>query len=105
VFGLGIKASSTMEKRYGHDPSEVTIDEVAGMWITLMFLPKAILLAFAAFFVFRFFDIIKPFPARKFDTMHGGFGIMMDDVVAGIYAHVTVRLLLLIPFIKEFLLR
>jgi len=105
IFLLGIKASSVMEKRYGHDPSEVTIDEVVGMWITLFLLPKTILIAFAAFFIFRFFDIIKPFPARKFDTMHGGIGIMMDDVISGIYANITMQIILLIPFIKEFLLR
>ncbi|MGA3286453.1 MAG: phosphatidylglycerophosphatase A [Bacteroidota bacterium] len=105
VFGLGIKASSIMEKRYGHDPAEVTIDEVVGMWITLFLLPKTILVVLAAFFVFRFFDIIKPFPARKFDTMHGGFGIMMDDVVSGIYANITMQIVLVIPFIKELLLR
>jgi phosphatidylglycerophosphatase A len=105
VFGLGIKASSIMEKRYGHDPAEVTIDEVVGMWITLFLLPKTILVVLAAFFVFRFFDIIKPFPAHKFDTMHGGFGIMMDDVVSGIYANITMQIVLLIPFIKELLLR
>jgi phosphatidylglycerophosphatase A len=102
VFGLGIITSSNMEKRYGHDPAEVTIDEVVGMWITLIFLPKKIFVVLAAFLVFRFFDIIKPFPARKFDTMHGGFGIMMDDVVSGIYANITMQFLLLIPFIKEF---
>ena len=105
VFGLGIKASSIMEKRYGHDPAEVTIDEVVGMWITLFFLPKTILVVLIAFIVFRFFDITKPFPARTFDTMHGGFGIMMDDVVAGIYANITMQIVLLIPSIKEFLLR
>ena len=105
VFGLGIKASSIMEKRYGHDPAEVTIDEIVGMWITLFLLPKTILVVLAAFFVFRFCDIIKPFPARKFDTMHGGFGIMMDDVVSGIYANITMQIILLIPFIKELLLR
>jgi phosphatidylglycerophosphatase A len=105
VFGLGIKASSIMEKRYGHDPAEVTIDEVAGMWITLFLLPKTILVVLIAFIVFRFFDIIKPFPARIFDTMHGGIGIMMDDVVAGIYANITIQIFLLIPFFKELLLR
>jgi phosphatidylglycerophosphatase A len=105
VFGLGIKASSIMEKRYGHDPAEVTIDEVVGMWITLFFLPKTILVALAAFYVFRFFDIIKPFPARKFDTMHGGFGIMMDDVVSGIYANITMQIVLLIPFFNGLLSR
>jgi phosphatidylglycerophosphatase A len=105
VFGLGVKASSIMEKRYGHDPAEVTIDEVVGMWITLFLLPKTLLVVLAAFFVFRFFDIVKPFPARTFDTMHGGFGIMMDDVVSGIYANITMQIVLLIPSIKEFLLR
>jgi phosphatidylglycerophosphatase A len=105
VFGLGVKASSIMEKRYGHDPAEVTIDEVVGMWITLFFLPKTLLVVLTAFFVFRFFDIVKPFPARTFDTMHGGFGIMMDDVVSGIYANITMQIVLLIPSIKEFLLR
>ena len=105
VFGLGIKASSIMEKRYGHDPAEVTIDEVVGMWITLFFLPKSILVVLAAFFVFRFFDIIKPFPARAFDAMHGGFGIMMDDVVSGIYANITMQIVLLIPFFNGLLSR
>jgi phosphatidylglycerophosphatase A len=105
VFGAGMKTSSIMEKHYGHDPFEVTIDEVVGMWITFFYLPKTLWIALAAFFVFRFFDIVKPFPAHKFDSMHGGLGIMMDDVVAGIYANVTVQILLLIPFIKELLLR
>jgi phosphatidylglycerophosphatase A len=105
VFVLGIKTANTMEQRYGHDPAEVTIDEVVGMWISLFLLPKKIFVVIAAFFVFRFFDIIKPFPARKFDNMRGGFGIMMDDVIAGIYANIILRLVLLIPVIKELLLR
>jgi phosphatidylglycerophosphatase A len=105
VFILGIKAANTMEQRYGHDPAEVTIDEVVGMWISLFLLPKKIFVVIAAFFVFRFFDIVKPFPALKFDTMHGGFGIMMDDVIAGIYANILLQLTLLIPVIKELLLK
>jgi phosphatidylglycerophosphatase A len=105
VFMFGIKAANTMEQRYGHDPAEVTIDEVVGMWISLFLLPKKIFVIIAVFFVFRFFDIIKPFPARKFDSMHGGFGIMMDDVIAGIYANIFLRLALLMPVIKELLLR
>jgi phosphatidylglycerophosphatase A len=104
VFVLGIKAANRMEQRYGHDPAEVTIDEVVGMWISLVLLPKKILIVITAFFAFRFFDIIKPFPARKFDNMNGGFGIMMDDVIAGIYANIILRLALLIPVIKELLL-
>jgi phosphatidylglycerophosphatase A len=105
VFLGGIKAGAAMEKRYGHDPAEVTIDEVLGMWISLLLLPKIIFIVIAAFFIFRFFDIIKPFPARKFDAMHGGLGIMMDDVIAGIYTNIVLQIALLIPALKELLLR
>lgn len=102
---LGFKTASIMEKRYGHDPAEVTIDEVVGMWISLFLLPKSFLVAISAFFIFRFFDIVKPYPARKFDNMHGGFGIMMDDVIAGVYSNILLQLALLIPFVKDLLLR
>lgn len=105
VFVFGIKASSIMEKYYGHDPAEVTIDEMMGMWIALFLLPKTTSIVLAAFLIFRFFDIIKLFPANKFDSKSGGFCIMMDDVVSGIYANITVHLLLLIPFISDYLLR
>jgi len=104
VFLGGIKAGAVMEKRYGHDPAEVTIDEVLGMWISLLLLPKKIIIISAAFFIFRFFDIIKPFPARRFDAMHGGLGIMMDDVVAGIYANIILQIALVMPLLKEYLL-
>jgi phosphatidylglycerophosphatase A len=102
---LGIKTSTIMEQRYGHDPAEVTIDEVVGMWLSLMFLPKKLFVVLAAFFLFRFFDIIKPFPARKFDSMHGGVGIMMDDVIAGIYANIVLQVVLMIPLLKSFFLQ
>lgn len=102
---IGIKTAGVMEQHYGHDPAEVTIDEIVGMWISLFLLPKNILLTLAAFFLFRFFDIIKPFPAREFDNMHGGFGIMMDDVIAGMYANIILQLVVLIPIIKVILVR
>jgi len=94
VFILGIKAADLMEKRYGHDPSEVTIDEVLGMWLSLIFLPKSIAIAGAAFFLFRIMDIVKPWPARKFDTLSGGFGIMMDDAIAAFYTNIALHILL-----------
>jgi phosphatidylglycerophosphatase A len=94
-----------MEHFYGHDPAVVTIDEVVGMWISLFLLPKKIGAVLAAFFIFRFLDIIKPYPAQKFDAMHGGFGIMMDDVVAGLYTNLILQGVFLIPTLKEFLLR
>ncbi len=105
VFLLGIKTAGEMEKSYGHDPAEVTIDEIVGMWVSLFFLPKSILIGLFAFFLFRFFDIVKPYPARIFDNMRGGFGIMMDDVVAGIYTNIIIQIALFIPYIKTFLLK
>jgi len=94
VFILGVKAAELMEKRYGHDPAEVTIDEVLGMWVSLLFLPKSIVVAGIAFFIFRIMDIVKPWPARKFDTLTGGFGIMMDDAIAGFYTNIALHILL-----------
>ncbi len=92
VLVLGIKASNVMEKVYGEDPSEVTIDEVLGMWISLAFLPKKILVAALAFLLFRIFDIVKPYPARRFDNLHGGAGVMLDDVVSAIYANLLLQI-------------
>jgi phosphatidylglycerophosphatase A len=91
---IGTRVSAEMERVLGHDPPPVTIDEIVGMWISLLALPKTLPLATAAFFVFRFFDIVKPYPARNLDRMHGGLGIMLDDVVAGVYTNVVLQLAL-----------
>lgn len=103
VFLLGVRASDLMEVFYGHDPAEVTIDEVLGMWLSLFLLPKSLLVAATAFLVFRVMDIVKPFPAKHFDRSSGGFGIMMDDVVAGFYANIVVHLLVALPFFKQYI--
>jgi phosphatidylglycerophosphatase A len=65
------------------------IDEVAGQWITLAVCPVEIRHALLAFALFRLFDIVKPWPARQLERLHGGLGIMMDDVAAGMYALVA----------------
>jgi phosphatidylglycerophosphatase A len=88
---LGAKAADRMEAYYGPDPAEVTVDEVVGQWITFLFLPISTPLLIAGFFLFRIFDIIKPYPARRFDRHRGGWPIMLDDVVAGIYANLVLR--------------
>lgn len=92
----GIKLGSKFEEVYGKDPAECTIDEVVGMWITLLFVPKNIWNALIAFVVWRSMDIIKPFPARKSESLPGGLGIMMDDIISGIYALIIVHLILVI---------
>ena len=94
VFVFGSLAAGKMEQYYGHDPSAVTIDEVLGMWVSLLFLPKTLLVMIAAFVLFRAFDVFKPWPARVFDKMRGGWNIMLDDVVAGLYANLVIQLVI-----------
>ena len=77
------------------DSSHIVIDEITGMLITFISLPKSVSFLLAGFIFFRIFDILKPFPARLAERrLSGGWGIMMDDVVAGVYANLLVRLLM-----------
>jgi phosphatidylglycerophosphatase A len=101
-FIIGVYTSKVMIKKFGDDPSVVVIDEAVGMWLTVLiymiFSNSKINLFYIAvsFFTFRFFDITKIQPAKYFDRLNSGFGIMMDDVIAGIYAGVFVCLIFLI---------
>ncbi len=92
----GIRLGTKFESLYGKDPAECTVDEVVGMWITLLFLPKDFFVALTAFVVWRTLDIIKPFPARKSESLQGGLGIMMDDIISAIYSLAIVHLILVI---------
>jgi phosphatidylglycerophosphatase A len=76
------------------DPSIVVIDEVVGMWITLFLIPRTIPAYFLGFLLFRALDIVKPQPARAVEQIPNGWGIMLDDMVAGLYANVALRILL-----------
>lgn len=84
-------ADVTARSMAAEDPSLVVIDEVSGMWISIIGVtsPAAFVLAF---FVFRILDIVKPFPARRMEDLPGGVGIMADDVVAGLYTLLVVWL-------------
>lgn len=103
VFLAGIKTSDIMELRYGHDPAEVTIDEVLGMWFSLFLLPKSVIIAATGFLIFRILDILKPFPAKKFDEAKGGFGIMMDDIIVAFYTNLILQIVFSIPVFKQFI--
>jgi phosphatidylglycerophosphatase A len=83
---LGISIGNKFETLYGKDPKQCTIDEMVGMWITLLFIPKKIWFIIVAFIIWRFLDIVKPFPANIAEKLNGGLGIMLDDIIAGIYA-------------------
>ncbi len=86
VYAIGIPAAGICEKHYQkHDPRQCVIDEVAGQLVSLWLLPRQAGFYIAAFFLFRIFDIAKPFPINKSEALPRGIGIMTDDVLAGFY--------------------
>jgi phosphatidylglycerophosphatase A len=92
VFAFGVWAAHGTESAMGRkDPGVVVIDEVLGMLITLALLPLSLLGIALGFLLFRVLDVIKPYPAAQVEHLHGGLGIMADDAVAGLYAHLALR--------------
>jgi len=86
LYALGRAVAPWAEAREGKDPGWFVVDEVIGYLVTLAWLGGPTPLAlFVAFVVFRFFDIVKPWPVKRFERLPGGDGILMDDVVAGLY--------------------
>jgi phosphatidylglycerophosphatase A len=95
IFFLGVWTATHAEKFFGRtDPGEVVIDEVVGQMVTFLARPDAPWKwLVAGFLLFRVFDIIKPFPARRAEKAPGGWGIMLDDVLAGAYSLAAIWLL------------
>jgi phosphatidylglycerophosphatase A len=94
VFAAGTWAAGEAERHFQlTDPGPVVIDEVLGQLVTLAFIPVNATGALAGFVLFRAFDIVKPFPARNLERLHGGLGIMADDFAAGVWGQVIMRLL------------
>ncbi len=97
LFFIGVRLSSIVENGSGQvDPGYIVLDEVLGMWISVFTLPKHFLLFFAAFVSFRILDIAKPIPVSHLQKLPGGWGVMLDDVMAGIYSASVIHLVLLI---------
>lgn len=95
VFAAGTWAATRAERFFGGiDPGPVVIDEVLGMLVTLAFIPAGWSAVLAGFLLFRVFDVIKPYPADRLEKCHGGFGIMADDAMAGVYANLSLRVLM-----------
>ena len=92
LFFVGVFICFILEKKWGKDSSRIVVDEVVGMSFSLIFLPKTYLIWGTAFLIFRFFDIVKPYPLKKFEKFKGGWGIMMDDIGAGIYTSIFVNI-------------
>ncbi len=90
---LGVYVGNKVEPYWGKDSYRVVIDEVAGMWIAVLFVPNSLTLLFAGFVLFRFFDIVKPLGVRRMEVFKGGWGVMADDVLAGIYANIVLQIM------------
>ncbi|GGH75102.1 phosphatidylglycerophosphatase A [Filimonas zeae] len=91
---LGIFCGDVVEKEWGKDSYRVVIDEAAGMCITLLYIPLKWEYMLTGLVLFRFFDIVKPLYIRRLEKLPGGLGVMMDDVAAGIYAYLILRLII-----------
>ncbi len=94
-FFIGVAVSFYMEKYEGKDAPLIVIDELVGQWIAYLFLPKTLPLLLAGFILFRIFDIFKPYPINVLQKLKGGWGVMFDDVLAGIYANLLLRIIIL----------
>ena len=100
---VGVSLSSITEKEFqdksgdknAHDPGIIVLDEVAGVLFALFGISKDFPWVLGALVLFRIFDVVKPFPVNKFEKLPAGWGIMMDDVVAGVIANVILRIAML----------
>jgi phosphatidylglycerophosphatase A len=92
IVVAGIWSGTLAERHFGTtDPGPGVIDEVAGMLVTLYALPAGWVLAVVGFFLFRALDVFKPFPAQRFERLHGGLGMMADDLMVAIYGNLLLR--------------
>ena len=92
-FLLGIWATEKMSTADNPDPKQAVWDEFIGMWATCVLLPKTLPWLAAAFICFRILDIWKPWPIRRLERLHGGLGIMADDLLAGIFGAIILNVI------------
>lgn len=95
IIIIGIVTGNQVEKDWGKDSSRVVIDEVAGQMLTQLFIGITPVHLVIGLILFRFFDILKPLYIRRMENLPGGTGVMMDDVLAGIYANIVLHIVAL----------
>ncbi len=93
ILILGIWSGNAVDAIWGKDSSKVVIDEVAGMMVTLLFIPVHLKFVLAGLLLFRFFDIVKPLFIKKMELLPKGWGVMADDLLAGLYAHILLKII------------
>jgi phosphatidylglycerophosphatase A len=91
LFFLGTTAARAVERHWGEDASRVVVDEWFGQWVALAGLPFSPAVALAGFVLFRVLDIAKPLYIRRMEKLGGGLGVMMDDLLAGVYANLLLQ--------------
>jgi len=92
---LAVYVSGEAERMFGErDPSAVVIDEIAGLQVALFLVPPSLFSVAAGFVLFRFFDVVKPFPVRACERLPGGWGIVADDLAAGLYSVLILQALI-----------
>ena len=93
ICAAGVWSGNVVEVLWGKDSNKVVVDEVAGMLVTLILIPITFRYVLTGLFLFRIFDIAKPLFIKKMELLPGGWGVMGDDVLAGIYAHLVLMLI------------
>lgn len=94
IILAGTLTATNVEPDWGKDSSRVVIDEVAGMCVSLLFVPVSVLSVLSGLVLFRFFDIVKPGYIRKMEKLPAGKGVMADDLLAGVYSNLIVHVIL-----------
>ncbi len=94
LFFIGIPIAGRAETVLGRtDHPSIVIDEIAGFLIAMVLVPATWYSVIAAFVLFRFFDIVKPWPLKRIQDLHGGLGVMLDDIGAGIYTNIVLQIM------------
>ncbi len=99
LFIVGIFVSDSLAKEWGKDPRRIVVDEYASILLPLFFTPMRLLPLVTTFLLFRFFDIVKPPPVRNAEKLKGGWGIMLDDLLAAVYTTIVIFVFKTLNFI------
>jgi len=94
VLLIGVYSIRKVHETWTHDAPQIVIDEVVGVWIAVFALPFDYRIYLYGFILFRFFDILKPFYIKRIDRLKSSWSVMLDDVVAGVYANIVLQILL-----------
>ncbi|MBM4171364.1 MAG: phosphatidylglycerophosphatase A [Ignavibacteria bacterium] len=89
---IGVKLAVKFETIYGNDPKQFTLDEFIGSWISFLFLPKKLWIVIPAFLIWRMMDIYKPFPIKNLEKYKNGWGVILDDVLAGLFSFFVIQI-------------